>query len=89
MAGWVGGDLEHLQHLENTFTRDAQSVTELQQRITNTLAGTLWQGTASERFRQEWQGSFVPSLNRLTEALTENASFVRLKKEQNNQVNNL
>ncbi|MFN8037433.1 MAG: WXG100 family type VII secretion target [Acidimicrobiia bacterium] len=89
MAGWVGGDLEQLQVLESTFTRDAQSVAELQHRITSTLGSTVWQGAASDRFRQEWQGSFVPSLNRLTEALTENASYVRLKKEQNDQVNNL
>lgn len=88
MAGWVGGDLEHLQNLEQTFTRDAQAVTELQHRITSTLGSTVWQGAASDRFRQEWNGTFVPALNRLTEALTENASYVRIKKEQNNQVNN-
>lgn len=77
----VGGNLDQMQTLEQAFARDAQAVTELQARITNTLGSTTWTGPAADRFRQEWSGSFVPALNRLREALTENGSVVRGRAE--------
>ena len=36
---------------------------------------------AAERFRSAWSGEFVPALNRLAEALAENASVVANRRE--------
>jgi len=73
----VGGNLEQLRVLEQRFTADAEEVGDLQRRITATLNNTTWTGPAADRFRSEWNGSFVGALARLQEALTENASVVR------------
>ena len=73
----VGGNLEQLQVLEHQFSADAQEVGDLQRRITATLGNTTWTGPAADRFRQEWNGSFVGALTRLQEALADNAAVVR------------
>ena len=73
----VGGNLEQLQVLERQFTADAENVGDLQRRITAILNNTTWTGPAAERFRQEWNGSFVGVLTRLQAALVDNAAVVR------------
>lgn len=77
MTSMVGGSLEQMQALEHQFTVDGQQVGELQRRITAALSNTTWTGPAADRFRQEWNGTFVGALSRLQEALQENAGVVR------------
>jgi uncharacterized protein YukE len=81
MATMVGGSLEQMQVLEQRFTADAQAVGDLQRRVTATLGNTTWTGPAADRFRQEWNGTFVGALHRLQEALTENAALVRNRRQ--------
>lgn len=76
-----GGNLEQMQGLEHQFTSDAQVVAELQRRITAQVSNTTWTGPAAERFRSEWNGTFVGALTRLQEALHENAAVVRNRRE--------
>jgi hypothetical protein len=76
MSTMVGGNLEQLQALQHQFLTESQAVTELQTRITSTLNDTLWTGPASDRFREDWNGTFVPALARLHDALTTNAQVV-------------
>lgn len=77
----VGGNLEQMAGLQQAFQRDAQSVTELQQRITAALGNTMWTGPAAQRFREEWSGTFVPALSQLRDALEQNATLVRNRSE--------
>jgi len=81
MTMMVGGNLEQLQALEHNFTTEAQAVADLQRRITSTLANTTWTGPAADRFRSEWNGTFVPALGRLQQALVENSTVVRNRKQ--------
>ena len=81
MAMMVGGNLEQLQALEQNFATEAQAVAELQHRITSTLANTTWTGPAADRFRTDWNGTFVPSLARLQQALADNSNVVRNRKQ--------
>ena len=76
----VGGNLEQLQALEQQLQADAQTVRDLQARISSVLGGTTWTGPASERFRAEWTQSFGPALGHLGEALSQNAGVVRSRK---------
>ncbi|MGH9283826.1 MAG: hypothetical protein ACRD0S_12930 [Acidimicrobiales bacterium] len=70
-----------MQTLEQQFTSDAQAVGELQRRISAALPNTAWTGPAADRFCNEWNGSFVSALSRLQEALGENASVVRNRRQ--------
>ena len=81
MSSMVGGSLEQMQSLEQQFTGDAQVVAELQRRISAAVGNTMWTGPASDRFRNEWNGTFVPALSRLQEALNENATVVRNRRQ--------
>ncbi|HET7486381.1 MAG TPA: WXG100 family type VII secretion target [Acidimicrobiales bacterium] len=77
MSTMVGASLEQMQGLEQQFTADGQAVGDLQRRISAAVGNTTWTGPAADRFRSEWNTTFVPALSRLQEALQENASVVR------------
>ncbi len=81
MSNMVRGSLEQMQGLEQQFTTDSQAVAELQRRISAAVSNTTWTGPAAERFRSEWNGSFVSALSRLQEALNENATVVRNRRQ--------
>lgn len=81
MSNMVGGSLEQMQTLEQQFSTDAQAVGEVQRRISAAVGNTTWTGPAAERFRSEWNGTFVASLTRLQEALHENAAVVRNRRQ--------
>jgi uncharacterized protein YukE len=73
----VGGNLEQMLTLQRCFTSDAQAVADLRQRISTNLSGTSWTGPAAQRFREDWNSTFVPALNQLHDALTQNSTVVR------------
>lgn len=81
MSGMMGGDLGQLDVLKKTFTEQVAAVDALRGAIDGTLGSTQWTGPAAERFRGDWNGSFVPALRRLQEALTENAGVVANRRE--------
>jgi uncharacterized protein YukE len=81
MSSMYGADLNQLDELHRRFTAEHDSVQQLQSRITSTLASTAWTGPAAERFREAWTTEFVPTLGRLSEALTENARVVANRRE--------
>ena len=81
MSNMVGGSLEQMQGLEQQFSTDAQAVAEVQRRISSAVSNTTWTGPAAERFRSEWNGTFVSALSRLQEALQENATVVRNRRQ--------
>ncbi len=81
MSDMYGANLEQLDQLQRRFTEEHEAVRQLQSRITSTLGSTAWTGPAAERFRTAWSGDFVPALNRLAEALSENATVVATRRE--------
>ncbi len=81
MSDMFGANLEQLDQLQRRFTEENEAVRQLQSRITGTLGSTAWTGPAAERFRTAWSGEFVPALNRLAEALAENANVVANRRE--------
>ncbi|MCU1462713.1 MAG: hypothetical protein JWO37_2788 [Acidimicrobiales bacterium] len=76
-ADMWGGNLDQMQTLDSTFTSQAQAVADLTSRIASTLHGTAWTGPAADRFRLDWSGQFQPALQKLGQALTDNATIVR------------
>ena len=81
MSNLVGASLEQMQGLENQLSVDAQAVGDLQRRITARVNTTTWTGPAAERFRTEWSSTYVGALTRLQEALQENATVVRSRRQ--------
>lgn len=81
MTTMVGGNLEQLAVLETKFRAESAEVGQLRQRITATLASTLWTGPAADRFRAEWEGTFSRALTGLQQALDENAMAVASRRE--------
>lgn len=81
MSSMVGASLEQMQGLEQQFTVDAQAVAEVQRRVSAAVGNTTWTGPAADRFRGEWDSTFVPALARLQEALHENAALVRNRRQ--------
>jgi uncharacterized protein YukE len=81
MSDMYGANLEQLDQLQRRFTEENEAVRQLQTRISGTLGSTAWTGPAADRFRTAWSGDFVPALNRLAEALAENATVVANRRE--------
>lgn len=76
-GGLYGGDLGALDNLNTTFVREAGEVERLIASISGTLASTPWTGPASDRFRSDWEGQYVPMLRSLTQSLNQSAEVVR------------
>lgn len=65
----IGGDLEQLLALQNTFTRNSRLIEELRTSVSSELGGVRWEGPAADRFRELWSGDFSAALRRIQEAL--------------------
>jgi uncharacterized protein YukE len=63
--------------LQSAFSREQVNVQSLISAINGSLDSTWWVGPQAERFRGEWQGSFLPNLNNLAAALGECATNVQ------------
>lgn len=64
-----GADISQLTVLGKSFVTEASQVEDLTARVTALLGATNWTGPGADRFREQWNGEFVPSLNGLREAL--------------------
>ena len=65
-----GADIDQLSVLGKSFVTEAGQVEDLAARISGLLGATNWTGPGADRFREQWNGEFVPALNGLREALT-------------------
>jgi hypothetical protein len=81
MSGMMGGDLAQLDVLRKTFVNQVEAVNALRSAVDGALGSTQWTGPAADRFRNEWASSFVPALQRLQAALTENSTVVSNRRE--------
>ena len=53
---------------------DADSITQITARLTQQLEATPWYGADAQRFKDDWQSQYVPALQRVVQALQENAA---------------
>ena len=80
MAGKIVADIPQLTELERSLQRQSQQVRELTSQLTSTVAGTVWEGPAAERFRASWERDFKPVMARLEQELEAASIEVRNKK---------
>lgn len=87
MSTQVGADITQLATLRQQLETKAGEVDALIREISSAVGqpgstGSVhWQGQVADRFRQEWSGTFVPSLQRLIEALHEHAAYVERNRQ--------
>jgi hypothetical protein len=83
----VGADLGQLATLRRLFERDAGELERLVHEISAAVGpaggqgSVRWDGRVADRFRQDWNHTFVPGLRRLTEALRESATYVERNRQ--------
>lgn len=77
----IGGDLEQLLALQNTFTRNSRLIEELRSSVTSELGGVRWEGPAADRFRDLWSSDFSSALRRIQEALSDAAVEVGQRRQ--------
>ena len=64
-----GANPEQLSDLGQTFKRQVAPVDQLIAAVNNALESTRWEGPASERFKEDWYGTFRSSLDGIKTAL--------------------
>ena len=83
----VGADIAQLAALRQLFEAKATEVEALIHEISSSVGeaggrGSVhWEGQVADRFRQEWGGTFVPSLRQLIEAFREHAAYVERNRQ--------
>jgi uncharacterized protein YukE len=65
----IGADIQQLESLTRQFNTQASTVDGLISAINSQIGGTWWVGPKAEKFKNEWNGEFVPTLRKLSEAL--------------------
>ena len=65
----IGADIQQLAALSRTFSAKATDVEALISSLNSQIGGTSWTGPAHDKFVEQWNSQFVPTLRNLTEAL--------------------
>jgi len=73
----IGAQMEQMQSLKGTFDREAGQVGELLSTLSNQVGATWWVGPAADRFRDQWNSQFAPTLRQLQSALQEASGEVQ------------
>lgn len=94
MTDTVGMNLTQMAALQQAFEARAAEVERLVAELGG-LVGTgggpgavHWVGRVADQFRAEWDGTYVPNLRRLSEALREQARWVGEQRRRSNLVLN-
>ena len=69
-----GLDPQQARDAAREMVDGANGITDLIRGINAMLDGAVWEGSDAAAFRNEWQGSFGPSLGRIVELLTSRAT---------------
>jgi hypothetical protein len=83
----VGADLSQLAALRALFDRKAAELEHLIGEVSASVGppggqgSVRWDGQVADRFRQDWNQTFVPGLRRLTEALRQSATYVERNRQ--------
>lgn len=71
MAVMQGATLEDLDGLARVFTTEAERLRGVRRLVSSRLHGTRWDGTDSARFRDQWEHTHGPVLDRLAHRFEE------------------
>ncbi len=72
----LGMDIAAARDLVRGMTNDADTITSISSQLTQQLESTTWYGNDANTFRSDWSGQYVPTLNRIIDALRENAQIL-------------
>jgi hypothetical protein len=71
-----GMDVEYAREAARRMDGGASGVADLVQAISSLLSSVEWFGEDAKRFKADWDGSFMPQLGGVVDALTENAAVL-------------
>jgi WXG100 family type VII secretion target len=77
----IGARPEELETLHTQLSQHAQEVQDLMHHLTSTLDQTTWWGNHSQLFRHDWETSYKPNLQRMSDALTDAHTAVKNQKD--------
>lgn len=72
-----GMDVEHARTTARQMDGGTGMVRGLVGGITQMLASVTWEGEDAQRFKADWEGTFLPQLNGVTDALQTNAAVLK------------
>ena len=82
----LGADVEQLEMLGRKFEEEAQKVETTVSTITSQVNATWWQGSDADRFRNEWQTTYMSNLRQVIQHLQQAGSGCRAQATQQRQV---
>jgi WXG100 family type VII secretion target len=77
----IGARPEELETLHQHLQQHAAEVDDLMHHLTTTLGNTTWWGNHSDQFRNDWENSYKPNLQRMSDALNDAHAAVKSQKE--------
>lgn len=73
MSNVLGMDITAARDLVRVMNADSDNITQITARLTQQLQATPWYGPDAQRFNSDWTSQYVPALQRVVQALQENA----------------
>lgn len=73
MSNFTGMDIPAVRNLATQLQNKANEIDSMRQQLTAQLEGTSWIGPDATRFRGDWTGQHVSSLNQVSQALRDAA----------------
>lgn len=77
----LGGDVDAMERLQGQLKQKGSEIQRLQGELTNMVGNTWWEGPAAERFRNEWNGQYKGSLQKLEALLGDLGQEVQKRKD--------
>jgi uncharacterized protein YukE len=73
----IGGDLQSMADLKQTFDSQAGAVGQVITTLTNKITTVVWEGSAATTFKGEWDAIHKRNLQKLQTTLTDAARVVQ------------
>ena len=77
----LGGDVDAMERLQGQLKQRGQEVQQLRTQMGNMIQNTWWEGPAANNFRNEWNGQYSQSLQKLEALLADLGQEVQKRKE--------
>jgi len=77
----LGGDIDQMGQLQSQLRQRSGDVQQLRTSLTSMIQNTWWQGPAASRFKDEWNGQYSGSLQKLEQLLDELGQEVQRRKD--------
>jgi uncharacterized protein YukE len=77
----LGGDIEAMERLQSQLKQRGQDIQRLRSEMTNMIQSTWWEGPAANNFKNEWNGQYSSSLQKLEALLADLGQEVQRRKD--------